>query len=162
MSYRPRRRSLVASQRPDHRGFRPLAPNHPAPRLYSGKADANSEGTGASPSAFTSLQADSLLSYAIVIVMPALDVIFPILPSETAIIALGGATAGSAGPRIALLVACAALGAFLGDNLSYLIGRRHFSRCQMVRDAGLLAAAPRPGCLHRVARRRTVPAFRAG
>ena len=32
MSYRPRRRSLVASQRRYHQGFRPLAPNHPAPR----------------------------------------------------------------------------------------------------------------------------------
>jgi membrane-associated protein len=47
-----------------------------------------------------------------------------VLPSETAIIALGVATAGSADPRIALLVACAAIGAFLGDNLSYLLGRR--------------------------------------
>jgi membrane-associated protein len=34
------------------------------------------------------------------------------------------ATAGSADPRIALLVVCAAIGAFLGDNLCYLIGRR--------------------------------------
>ena len=33
MSYRPRRRSLVASRGPYHQGFRPLAPNHPAPRL---------------------------------------------------------------------------------------------------------------------------------
>ena len=37
---------------------------------------------------FTSLQVDSLLSYAIAIIMPALDAIFPVLPSETAIIAL--------------------------------------------------------------------------
>jgi membrane-associated protein len=75
-------------------------------------------------SALTSLQVDSVLSYAIAIVLPALDAIFPVVPSETAIIALGVATAGSADPRIALLVACAALGAFLGDNLSYLLGRR--------------------------------------
>jgi membrane-associated protein len=75
-------------------------------------------------SALTSLQVDSALSYAIAIVIPALDAIFPVVPSETAIIALGVATAGSADPRIALLVACAALGAFLGDNLSYLLGRR--------------------------------------
>ena len=72
----------------------------------------------------TSLQADSPLSYAIAVVIPALDAIFPVLPSETAVIALGVATAGSTDPRIALLVACAAAGAFLGDNLSYLIGRR--------------------------------------
>jgi membrane protein DedA with SNARE-associated domain len=57
-------------------------------------------------------------------VIPALDAVFPVLPSETAVIALGVATAGSADPRIALLVACAAAGAFLGDNLCYLLGRR--------------------------------------
>jgi membrane protein DedA with SNARE-associated domain len=75
-------------------------------------------------SALTSLQAGSPLSYLIAVVIPALDAIFPVLPSETAVIALGVATAGSTDPRIALLVACAAAGAFLGDNLSYLIGRR--------------------------------------
>ena len=75
-------------------------------------------------SALTSLQPDSILSYVIAIVIPALDAIFPVLPSETAVIALGVATAGSTDPRIALLVGCAALGAFLGDNLCYLIGRR--------------------------------------
>ena len=81
-------------------------------------------GADAPVSVLTSLQVDSVLSYAIAIVIPALDAIFPVVPSETAIIALGVATAGSADPRIALLVACAALGAFLGDNLSYLLGRR--------------------------------------
>jgi membrane protein DedA with SNARE-associated domain len=72
----------------------------------------------------TGLQVSAVLSYVIAIAVPALDAIFPVLPSETAIIALGVATAGSTDPRIALLVACCALGAFLGDNLSYLIGRR--------------------------------------
>jgi membrane-associated protein len=71
-----------------------------------------------------SLQVDSVLSYLIAIVLPALDAIFPVLPSETVVIALGVATAGSADPRIALLVGCAAAGAFLGDNLCYLLGRR--------------------------------------
>jgi membrane-associated protein len=81
-------------------------------------------------SALTSLQPDSLVSYLIAILVPALDAIFPVLPSETAVIALGVATAGSTDPRIALLVACAALGAFLGDNLSYLIGRRFGPRVE--------------------------------
>lgn len=72
----------------------------------------------------TSLQVDSAISYVIAIIIPALDAVIPVLPSETAIIALGVATAGSTDPRIALLIACAAAGAFLGDNLSYLIGRR--------------------------------------
>jgi membrane-associated protein len=72
----------------------------------------------------TSLQVGSPVSYLIAIIVPALDAVFPVLPSETAVIALGVATAGSADPRIALLVACAAAGAFLGDNLCYLLGRR--------------------------------------
>jgi membrane-associated protein len=75
-------------------------------------------------SAFDSLQVDSVLSYLIAFVIPALDAIFPALPGESAIIALGLATAGSADPRIALLIGCAAAGAFIGDNLSYLLGRR--------------------------------------
>jgi len=74
--------------------------------------------------ALTSLQVSSVISYAIAILIPALDAIVPVLPSETVIIALGVATAGSADPRIALLVACAAVGAFAGDNLCYLLGRR--------------------------------------
>src|SRR6201986_1745079 len=75
-------------------------------------------------SALTSLQPDSILSYVIAIVIPALDAIFPVLPSETAVIALGVTTAGSTDPRIALLVACAAAGAFRGDNLCSRLGRR--------------------------------------
>jgi membrane-associated protein len=74
--------------------------------------------------ALASLRVDSALSYLIAVIIPALDAVFPVLPSETAVIALGVATAGSTDPRIALLVAAAAAGAFLGDNLSYLIGRR--------------------------------------
>jgi membrane-associated protein len=75
-------------------------------------------------SALASLQVDSLLSYAAAIIFPALDAVLPVLPSETIVITLGVATAGSADPRIALLVACAAAGAFLGDNLCYLLGSR--------------------------------------
>jgi membrane-associated protein len=75
-------------------------------------------------SVLETLQVDSVLSYLIALVIPALDAIFPVLPSETAIITLGVTTAGSTDPRIALLVACAAIGAFLGDNLCYLLGRR--------------------------------------
>jgi membrane protein DedA with SNARE-associated domain len=80
--------------------------------------------------ALTSLQVGSLISYVIALVIPALDAILPVLPSETAIIALGVATAGSTDPRIALLVACAAAGAFLGDNLCYFLGRRFGSRVE--------------------------------
>jgi membrane protein DedA with SNARE-associated domain len=75
-------------------------------------------------SVLDTLQVDSVLSYLIALLLPAFDAIIPVLPSETAVIALGVTTAGSSDPRIALLVACAAVGAFLGDNLCYLLGRR--------------------------------------
>ena len=75
-------------------------------------------------SVLATLQVDSVISYLVALVVPALDAIFPVLPAESAIIALGVATAGSADPRIALLVGCAAAGAFTGDNLCYLLGRR--------------------------------------
>jgi membrane protein DedA with SNARE-associated domain len=70
------------------------------------------------------LAINSPVSYLIALLLPALDVIIPVLPSETAIITLGVATAGSTDPRIFILVALAALGAFLGDNAAYLIGRK--------------------------------------
>ena len=75
-------------------------------------------------SALASLQVDSALSYLIAFVIPALDAVFPVLPGESAVIALGVATAGSADPRIAVLICCAAAGAFIGDNVCYLLGRR--------------------------------------
>ena len=80
--------------------------------------------------ALSVLQVDSLLSYIVAIVLPALDAILPVLPSETAIITLGVATAGSSDPRIGLLVVCSAAGAFLGDNLCYLLGRRFGPRVE--------------------------------
>ena len=43
--------------------------------------------------ALTGLQADAAISYLIAIIIPALDAIIPVLPSETAVIALGVATA---------------------------------------------------------------------
>jgi len=58
------------------------------------------------------------LSYAVAFVVPALDAVVPVLPSETAIVALGVATAGSVDPRIAVLLLLAAAGACAGDNLS--------------------------------------------
>lgn len=64
------------------------------------------------------------LSYLAAFWLPALDAVVPILPSETVVIALGVATAGSTDPRIAVLVLLAAAGAFAGDNLAYFIGRR--------------------------------------
>jgi len=75
-------------------------------------------------SGITNLQVGSVLSYLIAFALPCLDAVLPVLPSETVIIAFGVATAGSTDPRVFLIVACAALGAFTGDNLAYLIGWR--------------------------------------
>jgi membrane protein DedA with SNARE-associated domain len=70
------------------------------------------------------LAINSPVSYLVALLLPAFDALIPILPSETAIIGLGVATAGSTDPRIAVLVLLAALGAFIGDNVTYLVGRR--------------------------------------
>ena len=75
-------------------------------------------------SGITSLQVGSPLSYLIAFLLPCLDAVLPVVPSETVLIAFGVATAGSSDPRIFLLLLCAAAGAFAGDNLSYLIGWR--------------------------------------
>src|SRR5262249_62132437 len=66
----------------------------------------------------------SRVCYCMAVALPALDAVIPLLPSETAVIALGVASAGSADPRIAILIALAAAGAFLGDNACYLLGSR--------------------------------------
>ena len=47
------------------------------------------------------LEISSASSYVIAVLVPALDVLIPVLPSESAVIALGAVTAGSADPRIA-------------------------------------------------------------
>lgn len=57
------------------------------------------------------LEISSATSYVIAVLVPALDALIPVLPSEGAVIALGAVTAGSTDPRIALLVGLAAFGA---------------------------------------------------
>ena len=72
---------------------------------------------------FSELDVTSLASYLIAFALPLLDALLPIVPSETAIITLGVATAGSTDPRIGVLVVLAAFGAWCGDNFNYLLGR---------------------------------------
>ena len=52
-----------------------------------------------------------------------LDSVIPIVPSETAVI-IGGVAAGAGDQNLWLVIVAGALGAFLGDNIAYLIGRR--------------------------------------
>ncbi len=60
--------------------------------------------------------------YLIIFVIAVFDSVLPIVPSETLVI-IGGVSAGSGSLSIALVILCAAGGAFIGDNLSYFLGR---------------------------------------
>ena len=73
---------------------------------------------------FTQLVADSSSwAYAIIFVFAFLDALVPLVPSETAVIT-AGVVAASGDLSLALIVPAAAIGAFLGDNTSYFIGRK--------------------------------------
>lgn len=61
--------------------------------------------------------------YPLVLGLCLLDVIFPVLPSETAVIT-GGIVAATGGMLLWLVVLVGAVGAFAGDNLAYTIGDR--------------------------------------
>ena len=60
--------------------------------------------------------------YLIIFVIAVLDSVLPVVPSETLVI-IGGVSAGLGNLWIPLVIVCAASGAFVGDNLSCLIGR---------------------------------------
>ena len=77
---------------------------------------------------FTQMVADaSGWAYAIVFVLALLDALVPIVPSETAVIT-AGVVAASGDLSLELIIPAAAAGAFIGDNLAYLIGHRFGAR----------------------------------
>lgn len=59
----------------------------------------------------------------VILVIAFLDSVVPIVPSETAVI-IGGVAAGQGDQYLALVILCAAVGAFAGDNTAYSIGHR--------------------------------------
>jgi membrane protein DedA with SNARE-associated domain len=61
------------------------------------------------------------------------DAFFPIVPSETLVISAGVFAAGG-DPNLVGIIVCAAAGAFVGDHISYFIGR--FAGDRWLRDAG--------------------------
>jgi membrane-associated protein len=61
-------------------------------------------------------------TYAFLFGIAALDVIFPLVPSETSVI-LGGVLAATGDLSLFGVILCAAGGAILGDNIAYVIGR---------------------------------------
>jgi membrane protein DedA with SNARE-associated domain len=63
----------------------------------------------------------------VIVVIAYLDSIVPAVPSETTVI-LGGIAAGFGTQQLWAVIACGAVGAFLGDNTAYLIGLRFSER----------------------------------
>jgi membrane protein DedA with SNARE-associated domain len=61
-------------------------------------------------------------AYAIIFALAFLDAVIPLFPSETAVIT-GGVLAGEGKISLALVIVFGAVGAVLGDNLAYLLGR---------------------------------------
>jgi membrane protein DedA with SNARE-associated domain len=59
----------------------------------------------------------------IILAVAFFDSIIPIVPSETTVI-IGGVAAGQGDQPLPLVIFCGAMGAFLGDNFAYIIGRR--------------------------------------
>ena len=53
-----------------------------------------------------------------------IDGFFPPIPSESVVVGLAAVAATADVPNPALLIATAAAGAFLGDNIAYVLGRR--------------------------------------
>ncbi|GAA2660610.1 DedA family protein [Paractinoplanes durhamensis] len=61
---------------------------------------------------------------AVVFVVAGLDALLPFMPSESTVVACGVVAAGTGRPHLALLIAVAAAGAWVGDAVSFRIGRR--------------------------------------
>jgi membrane protein DedA with SNARE-associated domain len=62
-------------------------------------------------------------TYLFILAVAALDVIIPLVPSETSVI-LAGVLAASGDLQIGLVIVAASAGAIIGDNIAYWIGRR--------------------------------------
>ncbi len=65
----------------------------------------------------------------IIIVIAFLDSVIPVVPSETCVI-IGGVAASQGSQSLLIVIATAALGAFLGDNAAFLLGVRASDRLQ--------------------------------
>ena len=65
---------------------------------------------------------DSSWTYGVVFLFAMLDAFFPAIPSETAVIT-AGVLAASGDLLVGIIILCAGLGAILGDNVSFGIGR---------------------------------------
>jgi len=74
-------------------------------------------------SQFTSLVAEaSGWAYLVLFLFALLDAVFPVVPSEASLIT-AGSVAANGSLKIPIVIAVAAVGAFCGDNIAYLLGR---------------------------------------
>ena len=96
--------------------------------------------------------------YLLLFAVAAVDGFFPLVPSEASVIT-AGVFAASGGPNLALVVLVAALGAFVGDQVSYGLGRLGGPRVRggsgrraAALDAARRALAARGGLIVVVAR----------
>ena len=62
-------------------------------------------------------------TYGIVFGVAALDAFFPVVPSEATVITAAVLASQGEGLRIELIIPAAAIGAIVGDNVSYWVGR---------------------------------------
>ena len=69
----------------------------------------------------------------VIFIIALLDSVLPIVPGETLVI-VGGVAAGQGTQELWLVIAAGAIGAFLGDNLAYLLGRRFSDRVNVWAD----------------------------
>ncbi len=72
---------------------------------------------------FILMSADAWWVYLALFAFCLIDGFFPPVPSESIVVGLAALVATGAGPSPWLVLAAAACGAFLGDNLAYLMGR---------------------------------------
>ncbi|MBT8241633.1 MAG: DedA family protein [Acidimicrobiia bacterium] len=83
--------------------------------------------------------ADSPWFYLLIFAIAMIDGFFPVVPGETTVI-VGGVSAGAGDLNILVVIACGAMGAMVGDSVSYGIGRfgtRRFPKFFAARRAGI-------------------------
>lgn len=84
--------------------------------------------------------------YLIMLATAVIDGFFPPIPSETVLVAAAAVAASSGGVNTVLLITVAALGAVIGDNIAYAIGRAvGTSRFAWMRRSRVAAAFDRAG-----------------
>ena len=71
---------------------------------------------------FIELVSGSSWTYGAILLVAALDAFFPVVPSETMVVA-GGVLAANGDLELGVLIPVAAAGAIIGDHISYTLGR---------------------------------------